>query len=90
MAAVLRGLDASQWRKPLPQTSKEVGRSRHSSMIRRMPVVPIACTFVSNLLDNCLLTFFHRLRGWEGCRSECERVVVVVMVKDVKQPHCHC
>jgi len=58
MAAVLRDLDASRWKKPLPQTSKEVGRSRHSSMIRRIPVVPIARTFVSNILDNCLHTFF--------------------------------
>ena len=83
MAAVLCGLDALQWKKPLSQTLKEVGRSRHSSMIRRMPVVPIARTFVSNTIDNCLLTFFHRLRGWEGRRSECERVAV--MVKD-KRP----
>ena len=56
--AVLRSLDASRWKKPLLQTSKEVGRSRHSSNRRRMPVIPIAHTSVSNILDSYLLTFF--------------------------------
>jgi len=68
------------------KTSKEVGRSRHSSNHRRMPVVPIAHTFVNNILDGYLLTFFRRLRGREGCQSARG---VIVMVKDERQPRRH-
>ena len=83
VAAVLRGLDASRWKKP--STNLERGRKEQALVESSTNACGTYSTFVSNILDNYLLTFFRCLRGREGRQS----ARGVVMVMDERQPRRH-